>query len=155
MRPLLNHCRSDDDNNDMLGWSAWPAARKPVVAVVVAMFVLGLVIGVYFAYGNAIYPVMTFVVLGAAMCPYYLPTRFALDQEGITVSSLLGKRKKLWRGLITYFPDGDGGVLVSPLAHRGLLSRGRGIYLPYAGNRDRVLTYLCKHLPEGQVAEQK
>ncbi len=155
MRSLVNHCGADGDNNDILCWRAWSAARRPTVAIVVAIFLLGLVIAVHIAYRNAIYPVMTFIVLAGAVCPYYLPTRFTVDQEGITVSSLLGKRKKLWRSLKAYFPDGDGGVLVSPLVRRSLLSMARGIYLPYANNRDRLLDYLRQHLPQGQVKEQK
>ena len=143
-----NSFLQDKCSNNVLCWRTWSAGRHPLVAAVAAIFVLGLTAGVYFAFGSPMYPVLTLLVLGAALSPYYLPARFTLDNEGLTVSSLLGHRQKLWSAFSAYFPNGEDGVLVSPIARQGLVSATRGIYLPYANNREAVLEYLARHLPQ-------
>ncbi len=143
-----NSFPQDKCRNNGLCWRTWSAGRHPLVAAVVAIFVLALTVGVYFAFDSPMYPVLTLLVLGAALSPYYLPVRFTLDDQGLTVSSLLGHRQKLWSAFSAYFPNGKDGVLVSPIARRGLVSATRGIYLPYANNREAVLEYLGRHLPQ-------
>lgn len=134
-----------------LTWRVWSARRRPVAATAAAVFVVALAVGVHFSFDSPMYPVLTVLVLSSALCPYYLPTRFTLDGEGITINSLLGCRKKLWSRLAAYFPNGDDGVLVGLLPRGNLLSATRGIYLAYKDNREVVLAYLAQHLAQGQV----
>ena len=139
----------EECSNNVLCWQTWSAKRHPLVATIVVVFVLALTAGIHFSFDNFVYPVFALLVLGGAICPYYLPTRFTLDGKGITISSLLGQRQKPWSRLRTYFPNGDDGVLVSPINRQGLLSTTRGIYLPFVNNRESVLEYLHQHLPKG------
>ncbi len=145
----------DDSRGDVLDWRTWSARRHPVVASVTVLFMLGLAAGVYFSFGRVLYPVLTLLVLAAATSAYYLPTCFTLDAEGITVSSLVGRRRKLWSGMRAYFSNGDDGVLVSPIARKGFLSSTRGFYLPYADNREAVLGYLDRYLPKEEVSRSE
>lgn len=156
MDSVANNSRSGQNGSaDVLYWRTWSARRHPVAASAAVIFVLALTVAVYFCFDGIIYPVLVVLVLGAALSPYYLPTQFTLDAEGITISSLLGHRKRLWSRLSVYFPNGNDGVLVSPVARKGLLSTTRGIYLPYADNREAVLGYLRRHLPQGEASRSE
>ncbi len=142
-----NHSKVNYANGgQMLSWRVWPPRRRPLVSVTVAVLVVVLTTAVAVIYDGPFYPLLTAVVLTAALSAHYAPVRFTLDREGITVASLWGARKKLWSNLKTYRPNGEDGVVVSSNKRRSLLANAHDLYLYFEGNRAEVLDYLSRHL---------
>ncbi len=146
MASTQDQSKTNDSGDEVLSWRLWLPRRRPLLSVTVAVFVVVLTTAVAVIYGGAFYPLLTAVLLTAAVSAHYAPVRFTLDSEGITVASLWGARKKLWSNLKTYWPNGEDGVSVSARERRGLLSSAADLYLYLEGNRAEVLEYLSRHL---------
>jgi len=137
---------TNDSSGQVLSWRVWLPRRRPLLSVTVAVFVVVLTTAVAVIYGGAFYPLLTAVLLTAAVSAHYAPVRFTLDSEGITVASLWGARKKLWSNLKTYWPNGEDGMAVSSNERRSRLTSARDLYLYFEGNRAEVLEYLSRYL---------
>ena len=134
------------NDGQVLSWRVWLPHRRPLLSVTVAVFVVVLTTAVAVIYGGPFYPLLTAVVLIAAVSAHYAPVRFTLDGEGITVASLWGARKKPWSNLKTYWPNGDDAVSVSASGRRSLLSSACDLYLHLDGNSAEVLEHLSRYL---------
>ena len=135
-----------DSTEQVITWRVWPPRRRPLLSVTVAVFVVVLTAAVAAMYSSPFYPLLTAVVLIAAVSAYYVPVRFTLDREGITIASLWGARNKPWSNLKTYWPNGENGVALSSSERRSFLTSARDLYLYLDGNRAEVLQHLSRHL---------
>jgi len=142
-----------DSTEQVITWRVWPPRRRPLLSVTVAVFVVVLTAAVAAMYSSPFYPLLTAVVLIAAISAHYAPMRFTLDSEGITVASLWGARKKLWSNLKTYWPNGEDGVAVSSSECRNLLTSARDLYLYLDDNRSEVLEHLSCYLSPAKKDE--
>jgi len=138
--------KTNDNGGQVLSWRVWLPRRRPLLSVTVAVFVVVMTTAVAVIYGGPFYPLLTAVMLTAAVSAHYAPVHFILDSEGVTIASLWGARKKLWSNLKTYWPNGEDGVAVSSNERRSLLTSARDLYLYIEGNRVEVLEYLSRHL---------
>ncbi len=146
MASTQDQSETNDSGDQVLSWRLWLPRRRPLLSVTVAVFVVVLTTAVAVIYGGPFYPLLTAVLLTAAISAHYAPVRFTLDSEGVTIASLWGARKKLWSNLKTYWPNGEDGVSVSASERRGFLSSASDLYLYLEGNRAEVLEYLSRHL---------
>ncbi len=129
-----------------LTWRVWLPRRRPLLSAGVALFIVALTVATALLSDSPFYPVLVLIVLSAAVSGHYVPFRFTLDSEGVTVASMWGRRTKPWDKLKTYWPSGDDCVTVSPSVHRGPLTAARDIYLYSGDNRAEVLQYLTWYL---------
>ena len=134
-----------------VAWVVWPARAHLLRGLAVLAFILVISVCVYFAMDSQVYAGITFFTLIVAVSPFYLPTSFRVDETGILVDSLLGRRHKPWATLKAFFRDGERGVLLSPVARYNLPARTRGFYLPFQDNREQVLALVERHLKAGKV----
>jgi hypothetical protein len=132
-------------------WVVWPARAHLLRGLAVLAFILVISVGVNLAMDSRVYASITFFTLLLAVAPFYLPAGYRLDDTGVGVDSLLGRRHKAWTTLQAYFPDGERGVLVSSVTRFNLAARTRGLYLPYQGNQEQVLALVQKHLQPGTI----
>lgn len=147
MASTQDHSKPKGGSSDqVLTWRVWLPRRRPLLSVGIALFVVALPVAVAYFYDSRFYPLLTLLVLVAAVSSHYVPIYFQLDAEGITVMSIWGRRIKPWAKIKTYYPNGDDGVSVSPAASRGLLAVSRDIYLYFEDNREAVLRYLTRYL---------
>ncbi len=143
---MQNQSKTNDSGDRVLSWRVWLPRRRPLLSVTVAVLVVVLTTAVAVIYGGHFYPLLTALLLTAAVSAHYAPVHFTLDREGITVASLWGARKKLWSNLRTYWPNGEDGVAVSSSECRSPLTSARDLYLYLDGNTAEVLQYLSRHL---------
>ena len=136
---------------ERVSWVVWEARAHVATAAAVLALILMLSAGVYFSLGDPRLAGLALVVLLIAVLPYYLPARYTLDPDGVLVESILGNRRKPWANLKVYFPDGERGILLSPVGHYGLLARSRGIYLPFRDNAGVARALVARYLPAGKV----
>jgi hypothetical protein len=133
-----------------LTWVVWEAQANPGRAGGVLGLIVAVCVGVYVSLGSGFYASLGLVVLLIAVLPYFVPTRYTLDEEGVEVSSLLGRRRRPWAKLKAYFPDGERGLLLSPVRDWGLLARTRGTYVPLREQAPAVRELVARYLPAGR-----
>ncbi len=121
-----------------LTWSVRPCGRNRALAVVVAVFVLAVSLAAQVLFGSPGWGLLTLVLLGLSVAPYYVGARYTVSQEGASASGLFVTHRRGWAEVRACFPDGEG-VLLSPLSRPTRLAYTRGLYLRFADNRDEVL----------------
>jgi hypothetical protein len=129
-----------------LAWTAWPARRSPVRAAV-AVAVMGLIGWTL----ESVFRAPFFTALGVLLvwsqiAGFFLPTRYALTEDGVTVAGLVGRKQKAWSEFRSCLVDREG-VLLSPFAGRSRLERFRGLSLQFHGNRDEVMAFVERRIP--------
>ena len=125
----------------VLRWTAWPLLRSPIRAIVAVGFIglVGWTLQSWF--GSVFFTVVAVLLLSAQVAGFFIPTRYALDDEKVVVRGLVGKHEKAWSEFRSYYVD-PGGVLLSPFLERSRLERFRGVSLQFHGNRDEVIRFV-------------
>ena len=154
MASTKNQDKTEKSASDqVLTWRVWLPRKRPVLSIVIALIIIALTTAVALIYRHPFYPLLTAVVLAAAVSGHYVPFRFTLNCEGVTIENIWGRRTKPWDKLKTYWPNGNDGVAVNPSDDRGPLAAVRDLYLYFAGNQDEVLRYLARHLSPVKKSE--
>jgi hypothetical protein len=128
-----------------LEWSAWPAKEKPLFTLGLVLFLLAIWVGVGYIYREAVWVLLAVILLLGAVAPFFVITRYRLDEEGVSLKRYVTTMKKRWEELRSYYPDKNG-VLVSPFDRPSRLENFRGIYLRFGGNREKVLAVLKQNI---------
>jgi hypothetical protein len=128
-----------------LEWSAWPAREKPLFALGLVLFLLAIWVAVGYVYREAVWVLLAVILLLGAVAPFFVITRYRLDEEGVSMKRFVTTMKKRWEELRSYYPDKNG-VLVSPFAKPSRLENFRGVYLRFGGNREKVLAVLEQNI---------
>lgn len=113
---------------ERLAWEERPLRDRPWRG----LFALSVLLLTEFAclavWESAALALVALVAVGGAIAPFFLTTRYELDDAGAR-SRLLGQEQaRAWREIRRVEPDARG-VLLSPFARRHLLDGPRGLYL--------------------------
>ncbi len=128
-----------------LEWSVWPAKEKPLLTLGLIALLLAIWIAVGYIYKEPVWVILAIVLLSGAVEPYFVVTRFRMDEEGVAIKHLFTTKKKPWAELRSFYPDRNG-VLVSPFAGPSRLENFRGLYLRFGKRRGDVLAILDNKL---------
>jgi len=129
----------------LLEWSAWPAREKPLFTLGLVLFLLAIWVAVGYIYREAVWVLLAVILLLGAVAPFFVITRYRLDEEGVSMKRYVTTMKKRWEELRSYYPDKNG-VLVSPFDRPSRLENFRGVYLRFGGNREKVLAVLEQNI---------
>jgi hypothetical protein len=125
-----------------LEWTVHPVKRKPLVSALVSLFVIAVVVLVRLTMESSTFTVLAGVIMAASLAKFYFPTRYRLDNAGITIKTTTQTLKKEWKLYRSCYPDKNG-ILLSPFATTSRLENFRGIYLMFQNNKESV-TEFCK-----------
>ncbi len=128
-----------------LEWKVWPAKERPLLSFGLIVFLFAIWVAVGYFYREGVWVLLAFVLLSGAVAPYFVITRYRLDEEGVSIKRYVTTMKKRWEELRSYYPDKNG-VLVSPFAKPSRLENFRGVYLRFGGNREKVLAVLEQNI---------
>jgi hypothetical protein len=126
-------------------WRAHPAAERSGHAALGAAVILGLAGCAYALTGSAAWGALAVVVLAASLSRFYFPSRYEIDEAGITARSLLSTRRLRWENVRRFVTDRHGGYL-SPRAARSVLDPWRGMHVLFGAQRDAVVERIRAHL---------
>lgn len=124
--------------NLQIEWVSFPAVENLKKTTIATIFIIGLSTLLYFLYGP-IYGFLSILFLGFSLLPYYTPTTYRLNENGIEVKKVFYTIKKSWSNFRSFYPDKNG-VLLSPFPIPTRLENFRGIYIRFRGNREGVLS---------------
>ncbi|MFH1569433.1 MAG: hypothetical protein ABIL09_15665 [Gemmatimonadota bacterium] len=118
-----------------LSWTVHPARQEPALKTAALCAGIATFSGlVTFSFGRLAYGIIYFLVLTASMARYFLPSRYAVDEEGVTWR-LLVRRHRPWSAF-RRVDERDEGLFLSPFNRPRRLDAFRGLYLPWGPDTD-------------------
>ena len=133
-------------------WSCHPVRKRPLVSVLVTLFVILAVAYVYYSFDSLGFALLTFIVFALSLARYYFPTHYRLSEKGVTIKTPTQTISKQWSEYRSFYPDKNG-VLLSPFAEPSRLENFRGIYLMYGGKREQIISYINKYISSSSKEE--
>ncbi|UCC44186.1 MAG: hypothetical protein JSU65_13910 [Candidatus Zixiibacteriota bacterium] len=133
------------DEGEVLEWTTHPVKKRPVVALLVSLFIALVVVVVYYSTGTLLFALLGLVVLVASVARFYFPTTYRLSDCGVAVKTVTQTIKKDWLVYRSCYPDKNG-ILLSPFVQPSRLENFRGIYLIFEDNRDEVVEFVRKRI---------
>jgi hypothetical protein len=134
-----------DDEGSALEWKCHPVKRRPMVSVLVTVFIMVVGVLVHYATESRLLGMLAAIVLLASLAKFYFPTVYRLSDRGVTVKTTTQTLTKPWSMYRSFYPDKNG-VLLSPFGRPSRLETFRGIYLMFNNNRDEVIAFITPRL---------
>ncbi len=128
-------------SRESLSWTSWPMLRSPVRAVLAVAFVVLMAGTIQALFHTTYFTVVAVLLVWGQIAGFFLPTRFSLTEDGVSVRGLVSRREKDWSEFRSHYVDKEG-VLLSPFIERSRLERFRGVSLQFHGNRDEVVAFV-------------
>ena len=131
-----------------LSWTSWPALRSPVRASVAVAFVAMMAWTIQSLFSTTYFTVLAVLLVWGQIAGFFLPTRYALTEDRVSVRGLVSRREKSWDEFRSFYVDKEG-LLLSPFDERSRLERFRGVSLQFHGNRDEVVDFVERMMGAG------
>ncbi|MFQ5907171.1 MAG: hypothetical protein ACE5JA_11455 [bacterium] len=128
------------EEKESVSWTSFPAAEEKGKAVAVSILLLALFGVIYVSFGP-LWMVISLLLLGGSVAPYFAVTRYRMTPEGIEAFHFFYTARRSWRYFRSYYEDKKG-VLLSPFERPSRLENYRGLYLRFGTERDRVMDYI-------------
>jgi hypothetical protein len=137
-----------------LSWRTHPAAERPGQGILL----IGIIIFCTWLFWDTFgqfYGIFCLIVLVISMAPFFLPTRYELDDEGIEITSLfLVRHFRPWGDYRSFYSDKIGAQL-SPFAKPSRLAVFRGNFIRFGReNREEVIVFLNEHIRRTRGREE-
>jgi hypothetical protein len=129
-----------------LEWRAWPLRERPLPALAASGVIIALGALAGLAVNSALAGAAAVVLQVLLLAPFFLPTRFRLDDRGVRIDALTLQRELAWDA-IRRCTIGRRGAWISTLRRPGPLEARRGILLLYGRHQAAVVAHLKAHLP--------
>ena len=134
----------------VLAWKCHPARRSMPRTGLVILFLVLLFFFLVWYTGSPGFSVVLMVVMFLTLSAYWFPTRYTLTHEGVTVKTIVNTYERAWSLFRSYWPDKNG-VLLSPFPYRSRLENFRGLFVRFEGNRDEVVAFVKRYVPEPEA----
>ncbi len=124
----------------MITWTSLPfriGGKKNIIAIAVPVAVWVIVL----VFWGLWWFVISLILVGGSILPYFLPTKYMLSEKGISVRSFFTRQNKKWGDYKSFSIDTHG-VFLSPFNKPSRLENFRGIYLRFHKNRDEVVAFV-------------
>jgi len=124
----------------VIKWTSLPfkvGGKKNLIAICIPILVW---ITILLLWGVGWF-ILSVIVLGVSILPYFMPTTYILTKEDIYVNSLFAKQRKKWEYFKTFYVDHNG-IFLSPFDKPSRLENYRGLYVRFHKNRDEVLQFV-------------
>lgn len=130
-------------------WTSHPYIENKKKTTLLAVFLWVLFIGLYvwFKLWGLIIGIL---LIGSAVYPYFIPTRYKFDEEYIVIKGLFMQRKREWGEFRSFYPDKNG-IFLSPFPKPTRLENYRGIYIKFGDRRNEVIEYVKRKIKMGSV----
>lgn len=128
-------------HEESLKWSIHPSADHPIKSALTLLFIGMVVGGLYQLTGELIYSLIAMLALFFALAAFFIPTRYRLDDTGVTVTKL-GRSKTLEWDYVQTFTAKDKTLYLSPHPPASLRFQGGILILCSKKNGDEVKQFI-------------
>ncbi|MFO7638198.1 MAG: hypothetical protein R6X14_02680 [bacterium] len=125
-----------------LSWSVHKLREHPAKSLLAGVFLLCFLAFALFAFGPLL-TLLAVAVFAAALNTWYLPVRYTLDQQGVTVDKRVYSYTYPWEQFRRWFTTSNG-VVLSPFSRRTFLDTFRGVHLLLPPDPGPVLACLAR-----------
>ncbi len=139
-----------DAEGEVLAWSCHPVRRRPLISVLVTIFIFVVTAAVFYSTNSRLFAILALVVLLASLAKFYFPTGYRLSGQGITIKTTTQTLVKKWSQYRSCYSDRNG-ILLSPFPHPSRLENFRGIYLMFSGNGEAVTDFVKAHISAAET----
>jgi len=148
----------DRGQSDAFTWAAHPLRERPghAALAIVAVLLCGLMVATSFEYqltgmltGGA-----AMVLLLLSLNKFFLPSSFAIDDQGITAAWPLSRRHMAWSDLRLFAHDTQGGYLsikARPSRWDTVL-RSNGMHVLFGPKAEAIAQRIAAHMPPHEEA---
>jgi hypothetical protein len=123
-------------------WTSHPSLENKKKTIFLIVFLVGLFTGLY-VWFKLWGLLIGIILIGSAVYPYFVPTRYEFNEKYIVIKGLFMQRKKQWKEFRSFYPDRNG-ILLSTFPKPTRLENYRGIYIKFGNRRDEVIEYVKK-----------
>ncbi len=145
---------SMDPQPSTLTWRCHPARERPGSAILGGLIILGLAGAAWISFGVA-WAVVAIVVLVFSLNRFCFPSRFEMDDDGITARYALKRQRMRWHDVRRFLHDGRGGYL-STRSRRSFLDSYSGMHVLFAmqspGDREQVVACIQQRVDSATTA---
>jgi hypothetical protein len=130
------------EDAETLEWRCQPVRERPVAGLLVALLIAFLTVGAQLSFEDPVLTVLSAVVLSVSVAPFYLPTRYRIADDRVSIRSVFGRKEKSLK-LYRRIAADRRGVLLSPFDQPSRLDKFHGLNLRFdSADRERVLDFL-------------
>lgn len=134
-------------DNTNYAWHAHPARQRPTQAVLALGIIVMFAAAVLLTVQSMIWAAGAALLLVCALNRFFLPSRFVIDETGITARYPFKSTYLPWASVRRAQFDAYGGYL-SDIATPSRLDAFRGMHLLFDDERDRVIELIRQHMRE-------
>jgi len=135
------------DTAQTLEWTHHPWRMSPVKTTALVVVNLAVTVIVYFAFPEKLFALLALLVMFGSTMSIYLPIRYRFNQQGVTVFFLGVPSFRPWKHYRQAYVHNNG-VFLTSMPRPSRLDPFRGHFLRYADNREEVVKYVRRFIPE-------
>jgi hypothetical protein len=127
--------------SDAVGWTAWPAAERPLRTVILLIFIAALSVLAGMIGGDVLWAATGAALLLATLNRWFLPTSYRFDDDDFEAGFPLRRRSIRWKDVRRVVIDPDGGWL-SARRVESRLRAGAGLDLYWGREPEQAMDML-------------
>ncbi len=131
----------------LLEWSVQPWRRDPKRAAAALAILAVSIAGCWWLGGQWFFGLLAAAVLWGSIGPFFVTSRYVMDEEGVAIDSPFLKRRRRWDEIRAWYVD-DHGATLSPFAGKSWLEAYRSIRLLFGDREEDIRKILNERLGE-------
>lgn len=135
---------------ERIAWTVHPLRRSLAVASGLACFTAGLPVLLYMDTQDPVLALTALGVLLLSLRTFYLPTRYVLDPEGVTVACFPFRVHRPWSAFRGW-QEAEGALRLTPFEKPSRLDPFRGVLLRFDGDGGAIRAYLDHRFGRGEA----
>ena len=137
-----------DDRVEEFSWRAHPARERVGHATAAVLVIAALAFFAALLMRSTLWGVLSASLLMVALNRFFFPSRYAIDEEGITAHHPMRRQRLRWADLRRFAHDETAGFL-STRVRRSWLDSHRGMNVLFGAEGQAAIARIRGHLPEG------
>lgn len=128
-------------------WKAHPLRERQLAGAITTLLILALGAAIYVGMGSVAWSLLAVVVLVLALNRFYFPSRFEIDQDGISARYLLSRDRYEWASVRRFLWDARGAYL-STRRKSSWLDAYRGLTVLFGNHQAEIMKLIRRHMDE-------
>lgn len=133
------------DKGETLQWTCHPVKRKPLVSLLVSLFIAVVGAMIYLMTESHMFTLLGMIIMLMSLAKFYFPTTFKLSDRGVTAKTTTQTLFKEWKIYRSCYPDKKG-ILLSPFVEPSRLENFRGLYVMFEDNAGEVTAFVRERI---------